>query len=308
MMRMIIDTDAGADDAQALMLALAHPGVQVEAVTTVSGNVGVEQVVANVFLTLDALGHDAPVYRGAAQPLVAELPHDGFFGPDGMGGYPNRPPTARQVEAEPAALALIRLANQYPGELTLVALGPLTNLALATRLDPTFPAKIKELVFMGGTIAGQGNTANIAAEWNIYCDPEAAYIALKAFKRARMISWETTLKHPFTWAQCDALTTLPTRAAQFFRATSYFAADAFPAFLLPDPLAMAVALEPGIVTASMTRYVTVELQGTHARGQTLIDHYNRLCCPPNVEIITDVDTAAVYELFRRAVTASAAAP
>ena len=157
---------------------------------------------------------------------------------------------------------------------------------------------------MGGTIAGHGNTANIAAEWNIYCDPEAAYITLEAFPKARMISWETTLQHPFTWAECDVLAALPTRAAQFFKDTSYFAAETYDCFLLPDPLAMAVALEPGIVKGSMTRYVTVELQGTHSRGQTVIDHSGRLCCPPNVEIITEVDTQTIYELFRRAITAT----
>lgn len=302
-MRMIIDTDAGADDAQAIMLALAHPGVTVEAITTVSGNVGVDQVIANVFLTLDVLGRDVPVYRGAALPLVEDAQPEGWFGADGMGGYPNRQPTTRRVEAEPAALALIRLANAFPGELTLVALAPLTNLALAARLDPTFPGKIKELVFMGGTIAGHGNTANIAAEWNIYCDPEAAYITLKAFPMSRMISWETTLQHPFTWPECDVLAALPTCAAQFFRDTSYFAAGQMANFLLPDPLAMAVTLDPAIIKRSMTRYVTVELQGTHSRGQTVIDHSGRLCCPPNVEIVTDVDTPAVYELFRRAITA-----
>jgi purine nucleosidase len=302
MMRMIIDTDAGADDAQAIMLALAHPGVQVEAITTVCGNVGVEQVTANVFLTLDVLGRDVPVYKGAALPLVADLPPGGYFGVDGMGGYPNRPATARRAEDEPAALALIRLANANPGELMLVALAPLTNIALATRLDPSFPGKIKDFVFMGGATTGHGNTANIAAEWNVYCDPEAACIVLNAFPKARMVSWETTLDHPIPWAKCDDLVALGTPAAQFFRDTSYFGAAEYANFLLPDPLAMAVALEPGIVKRSVQRHVTVELHGTHTRGQTVIDHGGRLKRAANVEIVTELDTDAVYELFRRAIT------
>ena len=204
-MRLIIDTDAGVDDAQALMLALRHPGVQVEAITTVCGNVGVDQVIANVFTTLDVMNADVPVYRGASEPLVSDWSAEAWHGDDGLGNLRSRPPSKRQVEPEQAALALIRLANAHPGELTLVALAPMTNLALAIRLDPTFPSKIKEFIFMGGAHSAIGNTQNVTAEWNIYCDPEAAYITLKAFPQARMISWEATLEHPFTWEQYDEL-------------------------------------------------------------------------------------------------------
>ncbi|MBI1258011.1 MAG: nucleoside hydrolase, partial [Chloroflexi bacterium] len=218
-MRLIIDTDAGVDDAQAIMLALRHPGVQVEAITTVCGNVDVDKVVANVLTTLDVMNADVPVYRGASEPLVSDWSAEAWHGEDGLGNLRSRPSTQRRVETEQAALALIRLANDHPGELTLVALAPMTNLALAIRLDPTFPSKIKEFIFMGGAHSAIGNTQNVTAEWNVYCDPEAAYITLRAFPQARMISWEATLEHPFTWEQYDELAALPTPAGEFFKAT-----------------------------------------------------------------------------------------
>lgn len=301
-MRLIIDTDAGIDDAVALMLALRYPGAQVEAVTTVCGNCSLDKVIRNVFTVLDTMGSDAPVYAGAAQPLVAEWSAEPVHGEDGLGDYHERPPTTHHVEAEHAALALIRLANTYPGELTLVALAPLTNIALATRLDPSFPSKIKSFVFMGGTIRAQGNTDNIAAEWNIYCDPEAAYIVLDTFAQARMVSWETTLDHPLPIASYRELANSGTPSARFFERINRIFVDKVSSFgldyLLADALAMAVALEPSLITASLTRHVAIELHGTYTRGQTVIDHMGKLGRPASVEIVTAVDMTRMEQMLR----------
>jgi purine nucleosidase len=223
-------------------------------------------------------------------------------GEDGLGDYHERPPTTHHVEAEHAALALIRLANTYPGELTLVALAPLTNIALATRLDPSFPSKIKSFVFMGGTIRAQGNTDNIAAEWNIYCDPEAAYIVLDTFAQARMVSWETTLDHPLPIASYRELANSGTPSARFFERINRIFVDKVSSFgldyLLADALAMAVALEPSLITASLTRHVAIELHGTYTRGQTVIDHMGKLGRPASVEIVTAVDMTRMEQMLR----------
>ena len=303
-MRLIIDTDAGIDDAVAIMLALRHPGVTVEAITTVCGNVSLEKVNANVLTILDEMGADVPVFAGADRPLVADWAAETVHGADGLGNYDQRKPSSRRLEAEHAALALIRLANAHPGELTLVALAPQTNIALATRLDPSFPTKIREFVFMGGTIGAQGNTANLAAEWNLYCDPEAAYIALHAFPLSRMVSWETTLLHPLPMERYHALAALPTDAGRFFEAinrvfmTPEYAAFSPGGYLLADALAMAVALEPALIREQMRRYVTIELGGTHARGQSIIDHWGRLGKAPNVDIVTKADMEIMERLLR----------
>ncbi len=310
-MRLIIDTDAGVDDAQAILMALAHPDVTIEAITTVTGNTHVDWVIRNVFTVLGLKGMRVPVYRGAASPLVPGFwqPEARVHGEDGLGNYRNRPAEYPPVEPEPAAVALVRLADAAPGELTLVALGPLTNVALACRLDPDFPRKIGRFVFMGGTIAAKGNTApHITAEFNIHCDPEAALIVLEAFPLATMLSWETTLHHPLSWSQYDALIAQDTAAARFVadttRETVAFLRQhpRVPGYLLPDPLAMAIALEPDLIHAHEQHYVAVEVQGRQTRGQTVVDYFGLLGRTPNVDVVTDVNVAGVYELFRRAVS------
>jgi purine nucleosidase len=306
-LRLIIDTDAGIDDAQAIIMALTYPGAAIEAITTVTGNVHVDWVTRNISAVLDVMHAAVPVYRGADQPLLPGKwqPEAGIHGEDGLGNYRHRPTANCQIEPEPAAVALVRLANESPGELTLVALGPHTNIALACCLDPTFPRKIRQFVFMGGTIAGMGNTRNVTAEFNIFADPEAAMIALGAFPQSTMLSWETTLKHPFAWQAFDALAAVQTRAGRFFTEISQLVVaflqqlDSRSGYLLPDPLAMAVALEPEVVRRSEQHHVTVELQGAQTRGQTVVDYFGRTGLPPNVTVVTDLDIDRVYAMFQR---------
>jgi purine nucleosidase len=201
---------------------------------------------------------------------------------------------------------LLRKANEYPGELTLVALGPLTNLALAICLDPSFPSKIKRFIFMGGTIAAHGNSPSVTAEWNIYCDPEAAHIVLQAFPEATMLSWETTLQHALTWEQCDELIAMNSDAARFFTGISQSTIDFFrhraspPGYLIPDPLAMAITLQPALATHMTPHFITVELNGVHTRGQTVIDYIGITGKIPNTSIVTKVDVDGVFDLFKRA--------
>jgi purine nucleosidase len=306
-MRLIIDTDAGVDDAQAIMLALTHPGATIEAITTLTGNCHLDDVVENVFTTLDVMKRDVPVYRGAVRPLVRDWRSEAeaYHGKDGLGDWAARPKSSgRRAEAEHAALAIIRLANEAPGELTLVTLGPLTNVALAVSLDPTLPQKIKKLVFMGGAHTARGNTPTITAEYNIYCDPEAARMTLAAFPMSTMLSWEATLAYPIAWDEYDRMTTLDSDAARFFKGTTEIVvgkseakAEGRHGFLLPDPLAMMVALEPEIVTATMTKFMTVELQGEFTRGQTVVDYEGKLKRAPNVEIVTGMNQAMVNRMF-----------
>lgn len=306
-MRLIIDTDAGVDDAQAIMLALAHPGVGVEAITTVTGNVHVDKVIHNVFTVLDLMGARVPVYRGADRPLVPGFwePEERVHGADGLGGYRGERRTHGKTEPEAAAIALVRLVNQAPGAYTIVALGPLTNLALACRLDPSFPDKVGALVFMGGTISALGNTRNLTAEFNAFCDPEAVLVTLDAFPASTMLSWETTLKHSFSWQQYDTLAGLGTPAADFFRAITTSTVQFLrqfrqvPGYLLPDPLAMAIALEPDLIVESQHLHVTIELQGMLTRGQTVVDYMGISQRAPNVHVVTALNTEGVYDLFYR---------
>ena len=303
-MKMIIDTDAGVDDAQAIMLALCAPDVDVLAITTLTGNVHIRQVNPNVLTILEIMNRDVPVYAGIDRPLIHEWEDAAeFHGGDGLGDFRDRPPLTRSIEDEHAVLALLRLAREHEGELTLIALGPLTNIAAAVRLDPEFPARIKQFVFMGGTIAAHGNTPIVTAEYNIYTDPEAAYIALDAFSESTMLSWETTLAHGFAWDKFNALCALDTVNGRFFRAISQATAERLqhtygrPAYLLPDPLAMAITLRPELTRESGKYHVTVELNGQFTRGQTVIDYNGINGKAPNVQVVQSLDTDGVFQMY-----------
>jgi purine nucleosidase len=305
MIRLVIDTDPGVDDAHAILMALSHPDVHVEAITAVAGNVGVKLTTANACHILDAAGADAPVFAGAANALIARYPvADYVHGHDGLGDA-NLPPSPRQIEPEHAANALVRLANQTPGELTLVAIGPLTNVALALCLDPALPSKYKRLVVMGGAIHGQGNTSPVA-EFNTHSDPEAAEIVFKGWPNICLVSWETTMAHVFSGEQVEALLAMQTPKAEFFRRvtgntlkfireylgeTSLFAADF---------LAMAAAIEPGIILKSECKHVEVELHGERSRGQTIVDWMGANRQPANTEVVLEMDQARLWELFQMA--------
>ena len=310
-MKMIIDTDAGVDDAQAIMLALTDPDVDVKAITTLTGNVHINHVIPNVLTILQVMDYDVPVYAGIDRPLVSEWEDaEEFHGSDGLGNYQDRPELTRTIENENAVLALLRLSKEYDGELTLVALGPLTNIAMAIRLDPDFPSRIKQFVFMGGTIAAHGNTPNLTAEYNIYTDPEAAFITLQAFEESTMLSWETTLAHTITWEQFDHLCSIDTVNGQFFKNISQLSGDRVrnrpinPGFYLPDPLAMAITLKPELIIESTHNFVTIELNGQHTRGQTVIDYSRYNLHTPNVHIIHHLDRDGVYQMFVDALSLS----
>lgn len=302
---LIVDTDAGVDDALALMLALAHPDAEVAAVTAVGGNVPLAHVVPNVFEVLHVMGAEGvPVFPGARDPLLpGERVHaTEFHGSDGLGDYPERRAEVRP-EREPAAAAIGRLARERPGELTLVALGPLTNLALALRLEPELPRMLRGLVIMGGAHAARGNTPRWAAEFNFYYDPEAAQMVVQAFEELTLVTWETTLAHPLSWSEHEALAALGTPRARFYAAItrttrSFLEEKGLPGLLIPDPLAMAAALEPGLVTLVEQHRGWVETCGIHTRGQLVLDH-GRSGLEPNVRVVTGLDREGVRALFHR---------
>ncbi|RMG87906.1 MAG: nucleoside hydrolase [Chloroflexi bacterium] len=308
--KLIVDTDTGIDDAQALMMALAHPQAEIAAITMVSGNVHLDLVTGNVARVLDVCGADVPFYRGMAGPLIGEhVDAADIHEDDGLGnsGYP---PSSRQPEEEHAVQAILRLCNAAPQTYTLVALGPLTNIALAVRLDPQLPQKIKRLIVMGGTVDARGNIT-LAAEYNFYADPEAAHIVLSSFPKTTLISWEATIEHAADWDWYHQWAATDTPRGRFNRAISRnyveMAKTRFRAkgYFLPDPLAMAVALEPSLVLEAEERWATIELRGEHTRGQIVVnypdytgrhEHYRN-----NVEIIRRVDMDGFLTLLEQAV-------
>lgn len=306
---LVVDTDPGLDDAHALAMALtptaARPAPPVAAVCTVAGNVDVGRVTANARWLLGAYGiGDVPVHRGASGPLAGpRVDAAEIHGADGLGGVPrHRVPDVPET-AGAAALALIDAARRHPGETTVVALGPLTNLALAVRLEPRLPELVDRVVVMGGAIDGRGNLT-MNAEFNTGADPAAADLVFAEFSRVTLISWETTMAHPFTPGEFAGFFAGDARPARVLDEVvrHRFAADpayaSRPSFLRPDPLAMAVALDPSIVTRAEAHRVYVGYGPGLDRGLTVVDWLDRYDDRPAVQIVLEVDRPRLLDLLR----------
>jgi purine nucleosidase len=306
--QLLIDTDPGVDDALAILMAHAH--ADIVGLSIAAGNVGLDHTVRNACTLVDLLGSDAPVFAGCATPLVRAAEEDAAFvhGQDGFGDV-GWPAPASAAADESAALALLRLTRERPGQLTLVALAPLTNLALALRLDPTLPERVARLVVMGGAVSGHGNTGKVPAEFNIGFDPEAAHVVFEAFPSFELVDWEATLRHAFDDTEFDAWLAAGDRRAQFFgqivaAARRYNASHDRRGVIAADALAMAVAIDPGIVTRSEVRAVAVELDGRLTRGATVVDWAGRLGRPAQARIVLEVDQARFAAMVRRALGAA----
>ncbi|KAM9320781.1 uncharacterized protein PAF06_005300 [Gastrophryne carolinensis] len=180
---LLLDVDCGVDDAQAIMMAIAVPEVEIVGITCCFGNSSIENVCKNVLRVLQVCNKmEIPVFRGATHSILGDSNTEfSPFGCDGLGNAGDMDgPGMEHLQKEHAVQALIRIANQYPGQVSVVAVGPLTNLALAVKIDPTLPKKLNKLCIMGGSIEGRGNRTQ-CAEFNFYQDPEAAYIVTKEY-------------------------------------------------------------------------------------------------------------------------------
>ena len=272
---LLIDTDPGVDDALALLMAFNDPHHEVVGLTIAAGNVGLVHTVANALKICDVVGVDTPVFAGCASPLLHSAVDAAYVhGQDGLGDA-GHPPSLRTAEAEHAALAILRLSHAHAGRLLLVALGPLTNLAVALKLDPSLPSRIARLVVMGGAVTGHGNMT-AAAEFNIGFDPEAAHIVLSSFPEFELVDWEATIAHGLPHGEVVEWLAADSARARFFDAISrntrewsvdrrgddWYAADA---------LAMAHALEPAGALEITRRGLLVETEGRHSRGATVVD-------------------------------------
>lgn len=306
---LLIDTDPGVDDALAILMAHRHAGVAGLAVA--AGNVGLGHTVANALKLVEVIGAPTPVYAGCPVPLVWPAEDAGFVhGADGFGdvGYL---PAARRAESEHAVEAILRLSREHAGELTLVALAPLTNLALALRLDPQLPSRIARLVVMGGAVTGRGNTHLVPAEFNIGFDPEAAQVVFSGWPQFELIDWEACVRHAMDFAWFDRTVAADHAHARFYAAIARKARrfnevhGRRHGMIVADALAMAVALEPGIVRKAEHRHVAVESTGTATRGATVVDWEDRFHRPANARIVLEVDQQRFLALVAGALGATA---
>ncbi|GAA5511540.1 pyrimidine-specific ribonucleoside hydrolase RihB [Deinococcus carri] len=300
----ILDGDPGLDDAIAWLLALASPEeVQVLGVTTVHGNVGLQLTTHNAGVTLALAGEagaEVPVFAGADRPLVrVPLTAPEVHGDSGLPAS-DLPEPERAPEAEHGVNFIIRTVRERPGEVTLVATGPLTNVALAFRLAPDLPGLLREVVWMGGGTA-QGNRTP-AAEFNALADPHAARVVLEAGARVRMFGLNVTMQAIATPERVERLRTLGNRAGTVsaelltFYAGFYRQRYGLPGGALHDPAAVAAVLRPDLFQMQPMN-VQVETQEGLNFGRTVCDLYGVTDQPANVQVGMRVDDAAFFELL-----------
>lgn len=191
--KVIYDTDPGVDDAMALYFALAHPGIEMVGITTTFGNVSVEQAAINALYLTAIANTSVPVTKGVKTPWVkpGEAPPDFIHGADGLGNLPSRITTTNRVDPRSSAQFIVDMARAQPGEITLVAVGPLGNLSLALKLEPELPKLVREVIIMGGTIDEPGNVSPVA-EANIWNDPHAADAVFTAPWKLTMVGLDVT--------------------------------------------------------------------------------------------------------------------
>lgn len=304
---LLIDTDPGVDDALALLMAFNSPRHRLLGLCITAGNVGLDYTTANALKICEVAGVTVPVYPGCDRPLVFAAEDASYVhGRDGFGdiGYE---PSQQRPESEHAALAILRESHAHSGQLLLVTLGPLTNLALAVRLDPSLPSRIGRLVVMGGAVTGKGNTS-IAAEFNIAFDPEAAAIVFESFPAIELVDWEAVLRHGFLHSRFEAWLATDNPRAGFYdrisRKTRLWAEGKRGDFWhSADALAMMAALYPQYIIEKQRHYLCVETVGSQSRGSTVVDWLGRSDRPAQAEIVLQLDQARFEERIRDALGA-----
>jgi purine nucleosidase len=306
MRRFLIDSDTGSDDAVALVMALRHPNSQIEAITTVAGNVPLEMATQNALYTAELCGANVPVHVGCAKPMLRPLETAQFVhGHDGMGDI-GLLLTGRAPAHGHAVQKIIETFAAAPKEIDLITLGPLTNIALALLLEPKLAGQVRHCYVMGGTSDNVGNMS-LAGEYNIYADPEAAQVVFESGLAITMIGWDISRKHAvFDPEDIAALQNIGTPLAHFCvdiqSVLQQYALSetGLAGFDLPDPIAMAVALEPSLIEESQQRYVQIETSSGQARGQTLIDHMGLLKKPPQTRVVLKASRQGFLKLLHQA--------
>ena len=300
MRRFVIDTDTASDDAVALIMALRAPDVTVEALTVVAGNVPLDRGVQNALYTAELCGSAVPVHPGLARPIFRDLvTAEVVHGSDGLGDI-GLDLTGRTPAGGHAIDVLVETICGAPGEVTLVTLGPLSNVGAALLRAPELAGAVQHCYVMGGTGRLPGNITP-AAEFNIYVDPEAARIVFESGMPITMVGWDVSWSCAFVGPEGEArLRAIGTPYSDFTcdiqQALIEFVGRVAgrTGFDLPDPLAMAVALDPAIAETE-DFYVEVVPGDGPARGQTIVDHIGVTGKPANVSVVTHVPPEAFME-------------
>jgi purine nucleosidase len=310
---LVIDTDTAQDDCVAILVGLLDPAADLKAITMVAGNVGFDQQVRNAFLTMSVAGRlgAVPVHLGCRQPFLRPWVSAENVHGDGVGGL-SIDMTGLAPETEHGVDALIRLAAENAGELCIVAIGPLTNIALAAAKDRDFVRNVKALYIMGGSNNGRGNIT-AAGEFNFYVDPEAAKAVFAAGFDIVVIPWDRlTLRDAvFGTDRLARIAAIDTPLARFFTTIVGATLDfdrrvGIDGSTHPDSLTAATLLHPELVTASADYHVDVETGSDLTRGYSAMS-WGVHGLTPNATVIESVDSDAFFD-YIAALLAGATTP
>ncbi len=299
--KIILDCDPGHDDAVAILLAGKSPAIELLGITVVSGNQTIEKTVKNALHVCQQLGLDVPVYAGSPGPLVRVRPPiaDDIHGETGLDG-PVFAPLTRSAQPGRAAEFIVDTLLRSDGDITVVTTGPMTNLALAMRLEPAIVPKIQEIILMGGSI-GHGNVTP-AAEFNIVTDAEAAYVAFTSGRPITMVGLDVTRKVLCLPKIVDRMEAIGNPAARlfadlmrFFNATQrkVFGWEGGP---LHDPVTVAYLIDRSVLTVQKM-YASVDIRGVDSYGRTNCDSFGYLKREPNASVAVDIDVAKFWDII-----------
>ncbi len=302
MLRILLDTDTAGDDTIAMMMGLRATNAKLEAITINCGNINFDQEVENALYTVEVAGMSGrvPVYPGARHPLLREWSTVEYIhGKDGMGN--SHFPKARQrPESRHAVDAIVDVINSNPGEITLVEIAPMTNIALALRKDPGIARRVKKFYFMGGTNQYLGNVTP-AAEFNIWVDPEAAKMVLHSGMPTTMVGWEICMRYGIIGAsEYKQIESFGTKEAAFFSAVNrqvrkyHMKLRGIDATDCPDSITMSIVLNPKVATKVLSKYVEVDTESELSRGATIVDDLDVMTKKHNVNVVYE----ASQKLFR----------
>lgn len=303
--RVIIDADPGVDDSMAILFAFQSPELQVEGISTIFGNTGTDITTQNALRLVELAGRsDVPVARGAEKPLVRPFSGEGWrvHGHNGLGGI-DFPPPQGEPDSRRGAQLIVDTIMASPGQIKLIALGPLTNVALAVSLEPRIATNVKEVILMGGAVNASGN-ASAVAEANIRNDPEAAHIVFNAGWDVTMVGLDVTRKVIMTPDYVDALRAAGNRYTDFIGQivdhyiNFYVEYVGINGFHVHDSSAVAYAIDP---TLFETRHlpVDVEINSPVHFGLTAADWRKRSGKEANVNVCIDVDSERFLDLYKQ---------
>jgi inosine-uridine nucleoside N-ribohydrolase len=301
-MKVILDTDPGIDDALAFILLKAMPEVALQAITVTHGNTSVEKCTTNALKLVELLGmQNIPVAMGADQPLVKALSvAEETHGDTGLGHAILPHPTIRAIDQNAANL-IIEIVNANPGEITILCIGPVTNLALALLKDPSLRKKIKNVLSMAGTIHYPGN-ATPSSEYNVFCDPESFDILLRSGIDLTIVPLDVTYQCLFTkehvarlkGARADIETFIDRSTAFYMEFHAEY--QGIHGCAINDPLAAAILIKPELVTFR-EYYVDIELHGEFTTAKLSADHFSATGNQPNAKVAMEVDVAGFMDFF-----------